>query len=70
MFSLLLGATMIEKAMRDIEDASNQEGREVEERTQFGTQKFTSKQFRRYTLQKIKKGFTDPIMAVNEDEYM
>ena len=70
MFSLLLGATMIEKAMRDIEDVSNKEGREVEERTQFGTQKFTSKQFRRYTLQKIKKGFTDPVMAVEEDEYM
>jgi len=69
MFSLLLGATMIEKAMRDIEEANNKDGKEVEERTQFGSQKFTSKEFRKYTLQKIQKGFTVPNMAVNEFEY-
>lgn len=69
MFSLLLGGTMIEKAMRDIEEANNKNGKEVEERTQFGSQKFTSKEFRKYTLQKIQKGFTDPNMAVNEFEY-
>ncbi len=69
MFSLLLGATMIEKTMRDIEEANNKDGKEVEERTQFGSQKFTSKEFRKYTLQKIQKGFTVPNMAVNEFEY-
>ncbi|MFX1287062.1 MAG: TetR/AcrR family transcriptional regulator [Promethearchaeota archaeon] len=69
MFSLLLGATMVEKAMRDIEDANNKEGKDVEERMQFGTQKFTSKEFRKYTLRKIQKGFTNPYMAVNEFEY-
>ncbi|MFX1452128.1 MAG: TetR/AcrR family transcriptional regulator [Promethearchaeota archaeon] len=69
MFSLLLGATMIEKAMRDIEETNNQEGKEVEERKQFGTQSFTSKEFRKYTLQKIQKGFTDPNLVVNESEY-
>jgi AcrR family transcriptional regulator len=69
MFSLLLGATMVEKAMRDIEETNNKKGKEVEERTQFGTQKFTSKEFRRYTLQKIQKGFTNPNLVVNESEY-
>jgi len=69
MFSLLLGATMIEKAMRDIEGTNNKKGKEIEERTQFGTQSFTSKEFRKYTLRKIQKGFTDPNLVVNEFEY-
>jgi len=69
MFSLLLGATMVEKAMRDIEETNNKKGKEVEERTQFRTQNFTSKEFRKYTLQKIQKGFTDPNLVVNESEY-
>ena len=69
MFSLLLGATMIEKAMRDIEETDNKKGKEIEERTQFGTQNFTSKEFRKYTLRKIQKGFTDPNLVVNESEY-
>ncbi|MFX1467978.1 MAG: TetR/AcrR family transcriptional regulator [Promethearchaeota archaeon] len=69
MFSLLLGATMVEKAMRDIEETNNKKGKEVEERTQFGTQNFTSKEFRKYTLRKIQKGFTDPNLVINETEY-
>ena len=69
MFSLLLGATMLEKAMRDIEETNNREGKEVEERTQFGTQSFTSKEFRKYTLKKIQKGFADPNLVINEFEY-
>lgn len=69
MFSLLLGTTMVEKAMRDIEETNNREGKEVEERTQFGTQSFTSREFRNYTLKKIQKGFTDPNLVINEFEY-
>lgn len=69
MFSLLLGATMVEKAMRDIEETNNRERKEVEERTQFGTQSFTSREFRNYTLKKIQKGFTDPNLVINESEY-
>ncbi|MFW9969029.1 MAG: TetR/AcrR family transcriptional regulator [Candidatus Odinarchaeota archaeon] len=69
MFSLLLGSTMIEKAMRDIEETNNKKGKEVEERTQFGSQNFTSKEFRKYTLRKIQKGFTEPNLVVNEFEY-
>jgi len=69
MFSLLLGATMVEKAMRDIEETDNKERKEVEERAQFGSQKFTSKEFREYTLRKIQKGFTDPNLVINEFEY-
>ncbi|MFX1570559.1 MAG: TetR/AcrR family transcriptional regulator [Promethearchaeota archaeon] len=69
MFSLLLGATMVEKAMRNIEEANNKEGKEVEERKQFGTQSFTSKEFRKYTLRKIQKGFTDPNLIIDEFEY-
>ncbi|MFX1480538.1 MAG: TetR/AcrR family transcriptional regulator [Promethearchaeota archaeon] len=69
MFSLLLGATMVEKAMRDIEKKDNKKGENIEERTQFRTQNFTSEEFRKYTLCKIQKGFTDPNLVVNEFEY-
>lgn len=69
MFSLLLGSTMVEKAMRDIEETNNKKGEEIEERTQFGTQSFTSTEFRKYTLRKIQKGFTDPNLVINEFEY-
>ncbi|NHJ19348.1 MAG: TetR/AcrR family transcriptional regulator [Candidatus Lokiarchaeota archaeon] len=69
MFSLLLGSTMIEWAMRDIENTTDKEGKKIDEYLQFGSQKFTSKEFRKYTLQKIQKGFTEPNMAVNEFEY-
>ncbi len=69
MFSLLLGATMVEKAMRIIEETNNKERKEVEERSQFGTQSFTSKEFRKYTLRKIQKGFTDPNLVIDEFEY-
>ncbi len=69
MFSLLLGATMVEKAMREIEETNNKDGKKVEERVQFGTQSFTSKEFRKYTLRKVQKGFTEPNLVVNEFEY-
>jgi AcrR family transcriptional regulator len=70
MFSLLLGGTMVEWAMREIEETNNKEGKKVEEFLQFGGQNFTSKQFRNYVLRKIEKGFTDPNLVVNEFEYI
>ena len=57
MYSVLLGATWVEKIIRDIEEEQNKNEEEIEEHTQFGTQGFTSKEFREYTLEKIKKGF-------------
>jgi len=70
MFSLLLGGTMVEWAMREIEETNNKEGKKIEEFLQFGGQNFTSKQFRNYVLRKIEKGFTDPNLVVNEFEYI
>jgi len=69
MFSLLLGASMVEWAMRDIEDTNNKERKKIEEYLQLGDQNFTSREFREYVLQKIQKGFTDPNLIVDEFEY-
>jgi len=69
LFSLLLGSTMIEYVMRDFEETNNKERREVEERIQFASQNFTSKEFRKYVLRKIEKGLTDPNLVVDESEY-
>jgi len=70
MYSLLLGATQVEKIMRDIEEGvENKNEEKIEEHTQFGNQMFTSKEFREYVLQKIQKGFTDPNLVVKEFEY-
>ncbi len=55
MYSLLLGATMVEGAMRNIEETNNKEKRKVDEYLQLGTQNFTSKEFRKFILQKIEK---------------
>ena len=70
MYSLLLGATWVEKIMRDIEEEEeNKNEGKIEEHTQFGTQGFTSKEFRNYTLQKIIKGFISSDLIVDECEY-
>ena len=69
MFSLLLGGSMVEWAMREAEVTSNKEGKAVEEYLQFGGQNFTSREFRNYVLKKIEKGLTDPNLVVKEFEY-
>jgi len=69
MYSLLLGATEVEKIMRDIEEGKDKNGEKIEEHTQFGNQNFTSKEFRNYTLQKIKKGFISSDLVLEEFEY-
>ena len=69
MYSLLLGATWVEKIMRDIEEERSKNEEEIEEHTQFGTHGFTSKDFRNYVLQKIQKGFISSDLIVDEFEY-
>jgi AcrR family transcriptional regulator len=69
LFSILLGAAMVEYVMRDIETTNNKSGRKVEEFKQFETRNFTSKEFRKYILRKIQKGLLDPNLVVDETEY-
>ena len=67
LFSILLGATLVEKAMRDIENNNDKTGKEVDERLQFGTQSFTRKEFREYTLRKIQELLINPDFMLEED---
>ncbi len=69
LFSILLGSAMVEYVMRDIEENSNKKGKEIEEFVQFGSQNFTSKEFRKYALKKIEKGLNDPNLLLDESEY-
>lgn len=69
MYSLVLGATMVERIMRTVEESNNYKGTEVDEIIQFGTQPFTSKEFRKYVLRKIQLGLTDPNLIVDENDY-
>ncbi len=68
LFSIILGATLVEKAMRDIENTIDKTGKEIDERLQFGTQTFTSKEFREYTLRKIQALLTNPNLMLDEDK--
>jgi len=68
LFSILLGTTLVEKAMRDIENTNDKSGKEVDERLQFGTQNFSSKQFREYTLRKIQELLINPDLILDEDK--
>ncbi|NVM18727.1 MAG: TetR/AcrR family transcriptional regulator [Candidatus Lokiarchaeota archaeon] len=69
MFSLILGATIVENTMRSFEENINYKGTEADEKIQFGTQPFTSKEFRKYVLRKIQLGLTDPNLIVDESDY-
>lgn len=68
-YSLILGATMIERTMRNFEENSDYKGKEADEMFQFGTQVFTSNEFRKYVLRKIQLGLTDPNLIVDESDY-
>ena len=61
-YSLLLGASLVEANMRYIED-------DVEETVQFKSQPFTSDEFRKYVLKKIELGLIDPNLIVKESDY-
>ncbi|MFW9865766.1 MAG: TetR/AcrR family transcriptional regulator [Candidatus Thorarchaeota archaeon] len=69
LFSILLGAAMVEYVMRDIETTNNKSGKKVEEFKQFEARNFTSKEFRKYVLTKIQKGLLDPNLVLDETEY-
>ncbi|MFX1445675.1 MAG: TetR/AcrR family transcriptional regulator [Promethearchaeota archaeon] len=69
LFSILLGVTLVEKAMRDNENINDKTGKEIDERLQFGTQSFTSKEFRKYTLRKIQKTLKESHLISDETEY-
>ena len=69
LYSLILGATMIERTMRTFEVNSDYKSKEADEMFQFGSQAFTSKEFRKYVLRKIQLGLTDPNLIVDESDY-
>ena len=69
LYSLILGATIVEYSMRKIEDSNDDERTNADETTQFGTQPFSSTEFRRYVLKKIELGITDPNLIVKESDY-
>ncbi|MFW9987485.1 MAG: TetR/AcrR family transcriptional regulator [Candidatus Odinarchaeota archaeon] len=69
LFSLLLGSALVEEAMRVNERKSDEERKKIQELKQFGAQAFTSKDFRKYILLKIKKGLSDPNLIVDDTEY-
>jgi len=69
MYSLILGATMIERTMRNFEENTDYKSKEADEMFQFGGQAFTSKEFRKYVLRKIQLGLTDPNLIVDESDY-
>ncbi|MFX1364787.1 MAG: TetR/AcrR family transcriptional regulator [Promethearchaeota archaeon] len=69
LFSLLLGSTLVEEAIRVNERISDEKRKKIQELKQFGAHGFTSKEFRKYILTKIQKGLTDPNLIVDETEY-
>lgn len=69
LYSLILGATIVENTMRELEESNDDERRKAEETTQYGTQSFSSSEFRKYVLKKIELGLTDPNLIVKESDY-
>lgn len=68
-YSLILGATIVEYNMRVVEDNNDYKGTNVDENIQFRTQPFSSSEFRRYVLKKLELGLRDPNLIVKESEY-
>ena len=68
-YSLILGATIVEYSMRELEDSIDDERRKVDETIQYKTQPFTRSEFRKYVLKKIELGLTDPNLIVKESDY-
>ena len=68
-YSLILGATIVEYSMRALEDSNDNEGIKVDETIQYKTQPFTSSEFRKYVLKKLELGLTDPNLIVKESDY-
>jgi len=68
-YSLILGATIVEYSMRDLEDSNDDKRTNADETTQYKTQPFTSSEFRKYVLKKLELGLTDPNLIVKESDY-
>jgi len=68
-YSLILGATIVEYSMRELEDSHDNKGTNVDENIQYKTQPFTSKEFRKYVLKKLELGLIDPNLIVKESDY-
>ena len=69
-YSLILGASIVEYNMRVLEDNNNvKEVTNADETSQFRTQPFTSQEFRKYVLRKLELGLTDPNLIVKESDY-
>jgi len=68
-YSLILGATIVENTMRSFENSNNYEGTNADETTQYKTQPFTSSEFRKYVIKKLELGLTDPNLIVKESDY-
>ena len=69
-YSLILGASMVEYNMRVLEDNNNEKVvTNADETSQFRTQPFTSQEFRKYVLRKLELGLTDPNLIVKESDY-
>jgi AcrR family transcriptional regulator len=69
LYSVILGATITENLMRNIEKSNGIKGSNIEETIQYGTQSFTSKEFRKYVLKKLELGITDKNLVVKESDY-
>ncbi len=69
LYSLILGATIVENTMRELEESKNDDRRKVDETTQYGTQSFSSSEFRKYVLKKLELGLTDPNLILKESDY-
>ncbi|NVM44163.1 MAG: TetR/AcrR family transcriptional regulator [Candidatus Lokiarchaeota archaeon] len=69
-YSLILGASIVEYNMRVLEDNNNVKKETIADETiQFKTQPFTSQEFRKYVLKKLELGLTDPNLIVKESDY-
>jgi AcrR family transcriptional regulator len=69
-YSVILGASIVENNMRILENNSNDRlDSVVDETIEFKTQAFSSKEFRRYVLKKLELGLTDPNLIVKESDY-
>ena len=68
-YSLILGATIVEYHMKELENSKDDKGTNADESIQFRTQPFSSSEFKKYVLKKLELGLTDPNLIVRESDY-
>jgi AcrR family transcriptional regulator len=62
-YSLILGAAIVDRHMRIIEESENFNGNLASEIIQFGQSDFSRKDFRNFILNKLEKSLTDPSLT-------